>query len=154
MRMIGTFPYLIDRDRVPIPPKFRSLFDPVAYVTNGALPCVVIRTPDGYAAEEAKVESWPDELEEAKLDFFSSSAEKTLDSQGRISLDQVHIQHAGLTREVLVIGAKTELQVWDKATWEKRAPDRQAAVQVARFGAPKPGLRPATAEEPVTAGGE
>jgi division/cell wall cluster transcriptional repressor MraZ len=147
VKLIGTTAYSIDRGRVPIPPQFRKLFDPVAYVTNGALKCVLVYTPDGYDAEEKKVDAWPSHLEEAKLAFFAATAPKTLDSQGRISLDPVHTEHAGIKRDVLVIGNRSELQIWDKATWDSRAAERERAAHMARFGELKPSAAPAVVVE-------
>ena len=51
--------------------------------------------------------------------FFSSAIECELDSQGRILITQNLREHASLTKEVVVIGVSTRIEIWSKEKWEE-----------------------------------
>jgi MraZ protein len=36
-------------------------------------------------------------------------------------------EYAGLTRDVVVVGQLSRVELWDKAEWERYVPDAQAA---------------------------
>ena len=40
-----------------------------------------------------------------------------LDRQGRVTLPAVHLEFAGITREVSVIGVQDHIEIWDRAAW-------------------------------------
>jgi MraZ protein len=41
----------------------------------------------------------------------------TPDGQGRILLDRELIEHAGLRKEVKVVGTGERMEIWDRAAW-------------------------------------
>ena len=49
--------------------------------------------------------------------FFSSAADCEADAQGRILIPQTLREHAGITREVTVIGVSGRAEIWDTARW-------------------------------------
>lgn len=51
---------------------------------------------------------------------FLSCADKQIpDKQGRIFIAQHLRDHAGITDDVVVIGAENRAEIWNRATWEK-----------------------------------
>lgn len=131
MAFIGTYPYQKDsKNRVPIPPRYRDDFKEGAVLTTGLEPCVVLYTLAGFEEAAEKVESIPEETEEgrdARRDFFANAQPIDKDSQHRLTLQEKWVQHAGLDKEVMVIGAGKWLEIWDKATWEMRDTSRVSA---------------------------
>ena len=49
---------------------------------------------------------------------FSGAGVLTPDKQGRVLIPQDLRQFAGLEKDVVVIGANTKAEIWDRARWE------------------------------------
>jgi len=137
MLFVGTFPYQMDRNRVPIPPGFRAAFKAGGMVSTGTAPCLVLRTLEGFEEASLGVKSLPDneEGDEARRDFFANTHSIQKDGQGRVVLPLNLVDHAGLKGDVVVTGLGEALEIWDRATWEARDPQRKStrlAVRNAR----------------------
>ncbi|OAI39193.1 hypothetical protein AYO38_01625 [bacterium SCGC AG-212-C10] len=130
----GEHPYQMDeRFRVPLPLDYRNAFGDRAFITNGPANCVLLYTEATFADEIARIQALPkNELgEKARRHFFSSVAEVKRDGQGRITLKEQHVRHAGLSREVMVIGAGEKMEIWDRATWDGQKEALGEALQEA-----------------------
>jgi len=136
MHFTGKFTYMLDeRNRVPIPPAFRAAFDTGAYITTGGSdPCLVLHTPDSMAKTAAIIEAIPEETdlgEQARRDFFGNLQPIKKDPQGRITVPVELIEHAGLKKEVLVVGTGRRMEIWEKATYDAGEEDRKRARRLA-----------------------
>jgi MraZ protein len=56
------------------------------------------------------------ELNAARV-FFSGAQEVRPDKQGRVALPQNLREYAGLTREVVVAGVFSRIEIWDRDRW-------------------------------------
>jgi MraZ protein len=135
MAFWGTYEYqLDDRNRVPIPPRYRDAFESGAVLATGLEPCVVVHTPDSFQSAAAAIEEIPEESEEgrdARRDFYGNAFEEQKDGQGRLLLRAKLVTHAGLKKDVVVVGSGHWLEIWDKATWEGREGARNAVRRAA-----------------------
>ena len=131
MFFLGTTPYqLDDKNRVAIPPKYRAEFVGGGVLTTGEEPCVMLYTIDGFETRAAQYIEIPDETEagrDAWRDFFGNAQSVERDAQGRITIDRKLAGHAGLTKEVYVVGVRDRLEIWDQATWDGREEARANA---------------------------
>jgi MraZ protein len=59
--------------------------------------------------------------------FFSSASDEIPDKTGRVTLPQPLRQYAGLTKECVVIGANTRLEIWDAAAWAAYEAEQEQA---------------------------
>ncbi|WP_346273974.1 division/cell wall cluster transcriptional repressor MraZ [Pseudonocardia sp.] len=59
--------------------------------------------------------------------FFASASHEIPDRQGRVTIPTQLRQYAGLTKDCVVIGANTRLEIWDTAAWETYLADREQA---------------------------
>jgi MraZ protein len=50
--------------------------------------------------------------------LFASASDEAPDKQGRITIPPPLRTYAGLTRDCVVIGANTRLEIWDAQAWE------------------------------------
>ena len=50
--------------------------------------------------------------------FFGTAASCEVDKQGRILLNKKHIDFAGLTKDIVLVGANTKIEIWDKNAWD------------------------------------
>lgn len=76
---------------------------------------------------------------EAQLFGFAERIE--MDSAGRITIPKSHLELAGLSGEVVMVGARNRLEVRDRAKWKQSLGERfaQLPTLVARIEAKKSG---------------
>ena len=91
---------------------------------------------------EASVESKMEDLDPFANDvqdfahaIMASAQDIEVDNAGRIRIPQPLRESAGLDREVVVFVVMGHLEIWDKATWERRAETARTRQQ-ARRGMP------------------
>ena len=59
--------------------------------------------------------------------FLSGASQETPDKQGRVTVPQPLRDYAGLTKDCVVIGANTRLEIWDAATWATYETEKEQA---------------------------
>ena len=121
---LSTAVYLLDdKNRVPMPPKYRPFFDGPAFLTSGKDPCIEVYTQDDFESAASEVKLLPKdspEGREARRKFFSDGDTVMKDSQGRLLIPGHLIAHARLVKDVVVAGAGDWFEIWDKTMWESR----------------------------------
>jgi MraZ protein len=123
MAFRGHFDYSLDaKNRLTVPPKFRAKFSGGIVLAKALEPCIALWTPEAF---EAWTDSFlsnlnPVSAERRKLArfFAGSSFDAELDSAGRVTLNSKLLAHAGIDRDVVVVGNLDHLEVWDRGTWE------------------------------------
>ena len=118
----GTFDYSLDaKNRLTVPARFRAALAEGVVMAKGTEPCVALWTPDAYDSYTDAILSGLHPLSEEadKLErFFAANSHETeLDSAGRVGFPPFLLEHAGLTKEVVVTGARNRLEVWDRQQW-------------------------------------
>lgn len=120
---LGEFQHLIDaKGRVILPAKFRDELANGLFVTIGLEDCLVVYPPAEWAKMEEKVRSIPLSNAPGRAfarKFFSGAANAVLDKAGRLMLPPNLRQFAGLTKDVIVIGVASHVEIWDKGRWAK-----------------------------------
>lgn len=127
MRFMGTFrPKLDEKGRLFLPAKFREALADGVVVTQGQEKCLVVWPPEVFDLEADKV------AERSMTDmaargyqrmFFSGGDEVVPDKQGRVSIPAPLRDYAGLEKDVVVIGVRNRLEIWNPSAWD----DYQAA---------------------------
>ena len=128
MAFRGHFDYSLDaKNRLNVPAKFRAAFSSGVVLAKGLEPCVAVWAPDTF---ERWTESFLSNLnpvspERRKLTryFAGSSFDVELDSAGRVTLNQALLQHAGIQKDVVIVGNLDHLEIWDRERWNE---DQQA----------------------------
>jgi MraZ protein len=137
---LGTHtPRLDDKGRLFLPAKFRDELAGGVVITRGQERCLFVFPR---ATFQAKAE----ELQSASLAsrsardygrmFFSSASDEIPDKQGRVTVPPPLRQYAGLTRDCVVIGANTRLEIWDAAAWATYEAEQEQAFADQDEGAP------------------
>ena len=122
MAFRGQFDYSLDaKKRLNVPAKFRPAFSDGVVLAKWLEPCVAIWAP---AAFERWTESFlsnlsPVSSQRRKLTryFAGGSFDTDLDSAGRVTLNPALIDHAGIGKEVVVVGNLDHIEVWDRGKW-------------------------------------
>lgn len=120
--MRGRYSHNIDaKGRVFVPAKMREVLGDTFVVAAVMEPCVSLYTVEGWNAMLQKLEELPMTKSRMLLRYLSSNAaDVTVDSQGRILLPKHLMEHAGLIKEALIIGAgANRAEIWNPATYEE-----------------------------------
>ena len=118
----GTFDYTLDaKNRLTVPARFRAALAEGVVMAKGTDPCVALWTPEGYEQFTDAIMSGyhplSDEADKIQRFYAANSHETELDSAGRVGFPPFLLEHASLTKDVVVTGAQNRLEVWDRATW-------------------------------------
>jgi MraZ protein len=124
----GHYDYSLDaKNRLNVPAKFRAAFSSGVVLAKALEPCVAVWAPDTF---ERWTESFLSNLnpvspERRKLTryFAGSSFDAELDSAGRVTLNTALLEHAGIQKDVVVVGNLDHIEIWDRDRWND---DQQA----------------------------
>jgi len=118
-----------DKGRVPLPPKFRPDFGDGIILTAGAEKCILVYSPDQWTILAESLTKGPvlsSKMRRLNRALFATAFDLNLDGQGRIVLPLPLRQHAGIASDVVIAGANTYLEIWDKKAWDKEKTESQA----------------------------
>lgn len=118
--LMGEYNYSIDdKGRMNFPAKFREEMGPTFVVTRWLDHCLVAFPMQEF---EKMADSFSQRSMAKSRDIqrflFSAAEEVKPDKQGRILLPAVLRKHAGLTKDVTIIGNRNHAEIWDTAAWE------------------------------------
>ncbi|MFC1974735.1 division/cell wall cluster transcriptional repressor MraZ [Chloroflexota bacterium] len=131
----GEFEYKIDeKGRVPIPPKFRKELREGVILTPGVENCIIAYPPTEWKKVAATLTTGsvtPSKMRKLNRAIFATAFSVTIDGQGRIALPIPVRQHAGIEDDVVIAGANTYLELWNKEQWEsEKAISQEQAWQI------------------------
>ena len=115
----GEFRHSVDaKGRLFIPAKLRDELGERFTVTRGLDKCLSIYPESEWQVLEERIRALPmSRARDLQRFFFSSAFDAELDSQGRILLPAGLREYAGLSKDVVIIGASSRAEVWDAARW-------------------------------------
>ncbi len=131
----GEFDYKIDeKGRLPIPPKFRAFLKDGVVLTPGAENCITVYTVPAWKKLSATITNSPlsrSKMRKLSRALFSTAFSTRIDPQGRIAIPAPLREHAQITDDVVVAGANSYLEIWNKALWEEeKVTSQQQAWQI------------------------
>ena len=119
---LGEFEYKIDeKGRVPIPPKFRRELKEGVVLMPGVETCINIYPVSEWKKVSATLTSGtiaPSKLRRLNRAVFATAFSLNIDGQGRIALPVPLRVYAEIEDEVVIAGANTYLELWNKEQWE------------------------------------
>ena len=131
----GEFDYKIDeKGRLPIPPKFRAALKDGVVLTPGAENCITAYTVTEWRKLSATLTNSPlsrSKMRKLSRALFATAFSTKIDAQGRIAIPAPLREHARIADDIIVAGANTYLEIWDKALWnEEKASSLEQAGQI------------------------
>ena len=131
----GEFEYKIDeKGRVPIPPKFRGELKLGMVLTPGIEKCIIAYPLPEWKKIATSLTSGsvtPSKLRRLNRAIFATAFSLNIDGQGRIALPAPLREHAEIMDEVIIAGANTYLELWNKVYWEEeKASSQEQAWQI------------------------
>jgi len=128
---LGKFPVKLDeKNRIILPAKIRAGLAEGAYLTTGQDQCLFLFSEDQLENHLALLRGRrPGAMQSvAFMRMFNSSVTpQTPDKQGRIRIASDLRAHAGLERELMIVGMGQRLEIWDVATWQAYVDAHQEA---------------------------
>src|ERR687885_2707093 len=122
MAFRGTFDHTLDaKNRLTIPAKFRATLAEGVVLAKGIERCVQVWTPKAYDSYVQTALAGLNPLSERarKLGrfFAANSLDTELDSAGRVMVPGFLLEHADLSKDVVVTGAGDCLEIWGRTAW-------------------------------------
>jgi MraZ protein len=115
------------KNRVVVPKKIQEQLTRddagtmVAYLAAGQDGCLYLFSEGGFERAQRELESrvFAGQAQRAVLRlFFANTARVELDAAGRVLLPEKLKKHAGIDKDVVVVGVKDRAEIWAKETWE------------------------------------
>jgi MraZ protein len=120
---IGEYQHSIDpKGRVIIPAKFRDDLGDRFVVTKGLDNCLFVYPNDEWSNLERKLRTLPLTSKDARAFtrfFFAGATECELDKQGRILIPSTLREYAELSKDLVVIGVSSRVEIWSRELWDK-----------------------------------
>jgi MraZ protein len=115
---------LDDKNRMALPKKLREqLGEPeILFVTPGPDQCLWLYTQAGLERLAEKLDQSPATDAEARVFrrlYFAQTESVELDRTGRILVPERLIRFAGMKHEVVLIGVRDHLELWDAERWQQ-----------------------------------
>jgi len=131
----GEFEYKIDeKGRVPIPPRFRRDLKDGVVLMPGVEKCIWAYTLAEWKKLAASLTTGsltPSKLRRLNRAIFATAFMLNIDGQGRIALPTPLREYAEIMDEVVIAGANTYLEIWNKVLWdEEKAISQEQAWQI------------------------
>lgn len=138
--LLGAHSYQLDpKGRLSLPARFREALADGVWLTIGQDGCL-------FAFPRVEWERRSDEVAASPLSdaagrayarlFFGSSDEAKLDGQGRLTIPQRLRDVVGIRKDVVVLGVRDRMEVWDKEAFDRYEASYAGAYQA---GALAPG---------------
>jgi MraZ protein len=133
--LLGEYEHTLDdKNRLTLPAKFRQAFAGGVVVSRGLDGCLVVFTRDDWdsfvAAQLEGLNPFSREARQMNRFMFSGATETELDKQGRVMVPPSLLQHASLSREVVVAGVRDHVEIWDRAAWQKQLEEVEGSVEL------------------------
>ena len=140
--LIGEFQHSLDaKGRLIVPAKFRNELGMSFIITKGLDGCLNAYSLVEWDRVQEKFESLEnggEKLRRLERWFFGGAAECEVDKQGRIIIPQNLREYAGLNKDVVVIGNRTKMEIWNPERLSANDIDVDECIE---FADKIPGLR-------------
>ena len=135
---LGTFEHAIDsKGRLFLPAKFRGESAITYIVTRGLESCLYLYdAKDFQTSVLGKLQTLPAKSQEEARAFrrvlLAGAQEVTPDDAGRILIPRPLVEHAGLSKDVAILGVGERVELWSAARWASYS--RSAAAKFQNVG--------------------
>jgi len=124
------FPRLDAKGRLILPAKFREGLAAGVVVTKGQERCLYVWPAAQFARITDDLSQVPFTSKPAR-DYsrvlYAGASDEVPDKQGRITLPAQLREYADLTKELVVIGNNTRVEIWDAQTWSDYLAEQEQA---------------------------
>ncbi len=119
---MGEYNHTLDaKGRLIVPSKFREVLGDGFVVTKGMDGCLFVFANSEWTAFAEKLHTLPMIDKEARQFtrfFLAGAAEVEVDKQGRILIPGVLREFADITKDAVLVGVGSRIEIWSKERWE------------------------------------
>lgn len=119
---IGEYNHTIDaKGRLIVPAKYRDNLGEHFYVMKGYDDCLFVYGEEDFKALGDQIRALPlsNKASRAISRFFLGSAQESeFDKQGRILITAPLREHAGLEKDVVLVGVGNHIEIWSKERYD------------------------------------
>ena len=148
MAFRGTYQHTLDaKHRLTVPARFRDELEAGLVIVKGVDPCVELWHPDEFQAHvdsaTANLATMAPQMRQMLRLMQGSAFDTVPDKVGRVGLTEPLREHAGLGKDVVLIGVGRCLELWDRERWAQVEAGLPAAVGSFTAAAPSHVVPPA-----------
>ena len=143
--LLGEFEQrLDDKNRVTLPARLREHFADGVVCARGFDGCIAVWPRadwDAYVAEQnARLDGFSREGRLMQRYLFGGAQPGELDRQGRVALPAPLLQHAHLSKDIVIAGLQDRLEIWDREAWRRQLAEVEGSAEsvAERLAQPKP----------------
>ena len=122
---------LDDSHRLSIPNNFKKYLEETLVVVKGFEKCLYLYNQSDWLALSDKINQLSFTKSANRLfvrGLNSGAFEVEADAKGRVCIMQKLIDHAGLSKECVIVGASNRMEIWDKLEWENYMKQNQDMI--------------------------
>lgn len=119
--LIGEYAHTLDvKGRVNFPAKLLTDLGDRFILSKGLDGCLFVYSLEEWSNLERKIKELPmSQSRKLQRYFFAGAAEVEIDKQGRIVIPAKLREHASLEKDIMIIGASSRAEIWDKEKWDQ-----------------------------------
>lgn len=119
--LIGEYQHSVDaKGRMIMPAKFREDLGEHFIITRGLDNCLFVYSLEEWEEIAKKLKTLPmSQARDIQRFFFSGACEVETDNQGRILIPANLREYANLSRDVVIAGSYSKVEIWDKQNWQE-----------------------------------
>lgn len=123
----GEYQHTLDgKGRLIMPAKYRESLGETFVITKGLDSCLFVYPQKEWEILEQKLKNLPFTNKDARAFarfFFSGADDCGADKQGRVLLNNNLREYAKISKDVVIIGVGTRLEIWSKEVWQSYSED-------------------------------
>ena len=122
---LGEYPRQLDeRGRFILPAKIREKLSGTVYIAPSPIDeCLNLYPEEEWQAIAEKVSALPTVTNRSaaalQRRLFGKAMACEIDKQGRIPLNEDLLSHAGMTKDIVLVGVNSKFEIWDSEKWRK-----------------------------------
>jgi MraZ protein len=120
---------LDEKGRVMLPAQFRRELREGVVLTPGVEQCITAYPLAEWKKIATALTGGPvtrNKLRKLNRAIFATASKIVIDGQGRVVLPPVLREYAGIEDEVVIVGANSYFELWNRERWETEKADSQA----------------------------
>jgi MraZ protein len=122
-------PRLDEKGRIFLPAKWRTDFAQGVVITRGQERCLYVWPRAEFVEFTERFRNAP-LTNKAARDFlrmlFAGASDDEPDRQGRVTIPPPLRTYAGLSKDVVVVGSMTRVEIWDPAAWQSYQDEKES----------------------------
>jgi transcriptional regulator MraZ len=124
LAFLGQYEHTLDaKNRLTVPSKFRGPLSDGVVLARELDPCVSIWPATSWERFAGGAIGSRDRLDRnvrtLRRFYHGGAYDSQLDAAGRVMLPPALIEHAGLGKDVVLVGNEDTIEVWDRARWRE-----------------------------------